>query len=365
MSQSPAATKSPSPVSVEEQPWGRTPEGTPVKLYTFKNRHGVVVKVAEYGAIVTTIRVPDRDGNVGDVVLGFDNLERYLKGHPFFGAIAGRVANRIANGRFTLEGNDYTLARNNGPNHLHGGLKGFDKKVWSSKIVPAGPCEASVEFRCFSADGEEGYPGNLTTAAVYTLTDGNELRIDYRATTDKATPVNLTNHSYFNLAGSGDVLGHELQIAADHFTPVDDGLIPTGEIRSVSGTALDFTRPQAIGARAARTGLKTPGYDHNYVLNSGGRTLALAATVYEPEYGRVMEVFTTEPGIQLYTGNNLDGSITGLGGVIYPRHSGFCLETQHFPDSINQPNFPSVVLRPGETFASTTVYQFSHRPAAG
>jgi len=346
-------------MSLEEKVFGRTPDGTSVKIYTLRNPHGVVVKVIEYGALVTELHAPDRAGKAGDVVLGFDNLDRYVKGHPFFGAIAGRVANRIASGRFTLDGKEYTLAKNNGPNHLHGGLKGFDKKVWKSKPLPATDHEVGVELSCFSPDGEEGYPGNLEVTVTYTLTDKSELRIDYRAKTDKATPVNLTNHSYFNLAGSGDVLGHELWLAAEQYTPTDEGLIPTGEIKSVKGTPLDFTKPTAMGARIDQTGLKPAGYDHNFVLSSGGKSLALAARVYEPKSGRVMEVLTTEPGVQLYTANGLDGSITGVGGVTYPRHGGFCLETQHFPDSINKPNFPSVVLRPGETFKSATVYKFS------
>jgi len=346
-------------MSLDEKIFGHMPDGAPVRIYWLKNRNGVVVKVAEYGAIITEIHAPDRDGKDGDVVLGFDNLDRYLKGHPFFGAIAGRVANRIANGRFTLDGKEYTLAKNNGPNHLHGGLKGFDKKLWKSKARPAGAHSVAVEMSCFSPDGEEGYPGNLTLTVVYTLTDRNELRIDYKATTDKATPVNFTNHSYFNLAGSGDILGHELWLNADNYTPTDEGLIPTGEIKSVKGTSLDFTKPTTIGARFNQTGLKPAGYDHNFVLNGGGKSLTLAARVYEPKSGRVMEVRTTEPGVQLYTANGLDGSITGVGGVKYPRHGGFCLETQHFPDSINKPNFPSVVLRRGNTFKSTTIYTLS------
>jgi aldose 1-epimerase len=346
-------------MSLDEKVFGRMPEGTSVKLYTLKNGNGMVVKITEYGALITELHSPDGNGKAGNVVLGFDNLDRYLKGHPFFGAIAGRVANRIADGRFTLEGKEYTLAKNNGPNHLHGGLKGFDKKVWKSKPIPATAHEVAVEFSCFSPDGEEGYPGNLTLSVVYTLTDKNELRIEYKATTDKATPVNFTNHSYFNLAGSGDILGHELWLAADNYTPTDEGLIPTGEIRSVKGTPLDFTQPITIGMRFNETGLKPAGYDHNFVLNGGDKSLALAARVSEPKTGRVMEVLTTEPGVQLYTANHMDGTITGVGGVSYPRHGGFCLETQHFPDSINKPNFPSVVLRPGATFKSTTVYRFS------
>jgi aldose 1-epimerase len=356
-----SATESKAIMTLDEKIFGHMPDGAPVKIYTLKNQNGVMVRITEYGAILTEIHAPDRRGNDGDVVLGFDSLDRYLKGHPFFGAIAGRVANRIAHGTFTLEGTQYTLARNNGPNHLHGGLKGFDKKVWKSKPLPATDHEVGVELSCFSADGEEGYPGNLNVKATYTLTDKNELRIDYQATTDKATPVNLTNHSYFNLAGSGDILGHELYLAADRYTPTDEGLIPTGEIKSVKGTPLDFTTPTSLGARFTQTGLKPAGYDHNFVLNSGGKSLALAARVYEPGSGRVMEVLTTEPGVQLYTANGLDGSVTGVGGVVYPRHGGFCLETQHYPDAINKPNFPSVLLRPGETFKSTTIYKFSSR----
>jgi aldose 1-epimerase len=346
-------------MSLDEKIFGSMPDGTPVKLYTLKNPNGVTVRITEFGAIITEIHAPDRSGKDADVVLGFDNLDRYVKGHPFFGAIAGRVANRIANGRFTLDGKEYTLAKNNGPNHLHGGLKGFDKKIWKSVTRPATEHEVGVELSCFSPDGEEGYPGNLNVTVTYTLTEKNELRIDYKATTDKDTPVNLTNHSYFNLAGSGDVLGHELWLAAEKYTPTDEGLIPTGEIKSVRGTPLDFTKATAIGARYQQTGLKPAGYDHNFVLNGGSKSLVLAARVIEPRSGRVMEVFTTEPGAQLYTANGLDGSIAGVGGVTYPRHGGFCLETQHFPDSINKPNFPSVVLRPGETFKSTTIYKFS------
>jgi aldose 1-epimerase len=346
-------------MTVEESVFGQMPDGTPVKLYVLKNPMGMVAKVTEYGLIITELRVPDRQGKIGNVVLGFDSLERYLKGHPFFGAIAGRVANRIANARFALDGKEYTLAKNNGPHHIHGGLKGFDKKVWKSRPLPCTAKEAAVEFSCLSPDGEEGYPGNLSVTVTYTLTDNNELRIDYRATTDKPTPVNLTNHSYFNLAGSGDISGHELMLMADHYTPADEGLIPTGEIASVKGTPLDFTKPMPIGARMSQTGLKPAGYDHNFVLNSGGKSLALAARVYEPASGRVMEMFTTEPGVQLYTANHMDGSVTGIGGVVYPRHGGFCLETQHYPDSINKPSFPSVVLRPGQTYKTTTAFRFS------
>jgi aldose 1-epimerase len=346
-------------ITIESRDFGTAPDGSPVKLYTLANAKGVVVKVTDFGLILTEIHTPDRNGKSGDIVLGFDNLERYLKGHPFFGAIAGRVANRIAKGKFSLDGKDYTLAVNNGPNHLHGGLKGFDKKVWKSKALPATEREGGVEFTYTSVDGEEGYPGNLSVKVVYTLTADSELRIDYTATTDKATPINLTNHSYFNLAGEGDVLGHELWLAADNYTPTDEGLIPTGEIRSVKGTPLDFTTATAIGARYQQTGLKPGGYDHNFVLNSGGKSLALAARMHEPKSGRVLEVLTTEPGVQLYTAIHMDGSIKGVGGVTYPRYGGFCLETQHYPDSINKPSFPSVVLRPGQTYKTTTVFKFS------
>ncbi len=337
--------------------FGKLSDGRPVKLYTLRNPSGVTVKIIEYGLIVTELHAPDRDGKPGNVVLGFDNLDRYLKGHPFFGAIAGRVANRIGGAKFTIDGRQYTVAKNNGPNHLHGGLKGFDKKLWKSKPLPATATEVAVEFEYTSPDGEGGYPGNLRVTVRYSLTDQNELRIDYTATTDKPTPVNLTNHSYFNLAGQDDVLGHELMIAADFYTPTDEGLIPTGEIRAVRGTSLDFTTPTLVGARAQQTGLVPPGYDHNFVLRGGGQSLALAARAREPKSGRVLEVITTEPGIQLYTANGMDGSIVGTGGVRYPRHAGFCLETQHYPDSINKPHFPPVLLRPSLTYSSTTVFK--------
>ena len=346
-------------MKLEQRLFGTTPDGTAVKIYTLANRQGMVAKITEYGAILTELWVPDRNGKPGDVVLGFDNLERYVKGHPFFGAIAGRVANRIAKGKFTLDGREYTLAVNNAPNHLHGGLKGFDKKVWHSRPLHGMENEVAVEFSYTSPDGEEGYPGTLNVKVVYTLTDDNELRIDYTATTDKPTIVNLTNHSYFNLAESGSILEHRLLLNAERYTAADETLIPTGEILSVKGTGLDFTEPRRIGERIADYLSFAKGYDHNFVLDSGGKSLARCARVQDPSSGRVMEVWTTEPGVQLYCGNHLDGSLTGVGGVVYKQHTGFCLETQHFPDSINHPNFPSVVLRPGQTFRSTTAYKFA------
>ena len=344
--------------NIQKAAFGRLPDGMAVDLYTLTNANGLVAKVMNYGTIITELHVPDRKGVLGDVVLGFDNLAQYAKGHPCFGCTVGRVANRIAKGRFTLDGKTYVLAVNNGPNHLHGGLKGFDKKVWKAEPQSG----AAVKFAYTSPDGEEGYPGTLAVAVTMTLTDANELRLDYRATTDRATPVNLTNHSYFNLAGQEDVLRHELMIAADNYTPTDSTLIPTGEIKPVKGTPLDFTRPAAIGSRISQLHTVPLGYDHNFVLNGGGKRLALAARVYEPESGRVMEVHTTEPGVQLYTANSLDGSLTGKRGVVYRQHGGFCLEMEHFPDSVNQPKFPSVILRPDQIYRQTTVHKFSTHP---
>lgn len=337
--------------------FGRLRDGTAVDLYTLTNAHGLSAKITNYGTIITELHVPDRHGQFGDIVLGFDKLDPYLKGHPYFGCTVGRYANRIANGRFQLDGKMYQLAVNNGPNHLHGGLKGFDKVVWKAEPLPG----AAVKFDYSSPDGEENYPGKLDVSVVMTLTDDNELRLGYTAVTDKPTPVNLTNHSYFNLFGQGEVLGHELMLVADRYTPTDATLIPTGEIRGVQGTAMDFTRPRLIGALIAEVGNEEAGYDHNYVLNSGGGSLALAARAYEPRSGRVMEAYTTQPGVQLYTANYLDGSLVGKGGIVYGRQHAFCLETQHFPDSVNHPNFPSTILRPGATFRQTTVYKFAVR----
>ncbi len=346
-------------MKIESNVFGNTPEGREALIYTLRNPRGMVAKVTEYGAILTELWVPDRNGRADNVVLGFDNLARYLKGHPYFGATTGRVANRIAKGTFTLEGREYTLATNNGPNHLHGGTVGFDKRLWKSRALPATDKEAAVEFSYVSPDGEEGYPGTLTVKVVYTLTADNELRIDYTATTDKATLVNLTNHSYYNLAGSGSVLEHLLTLNADRYTPTDSGLIPTGEIAPVQGTGLDFTKSTPLGTRIGEFMALAKGYDHNFVINGGGGKLTWCARVEEPKSGRVMEVWTTEPGVQLYTANHLDGSITGLGGVAYRQHGGFCLETQHFPDAIHHPDFPSVVLRPGQTYHTSTVHKFS------
>ncbi|MBP8260060.1 MAG: galactose mutarotase [Verrucomicrobia bacterium] len=343
---------------VEKSSFGRTPDGVEIELYTLTNARGAIAKVITYGATLTELWVPDRSGKLGDVILGFDRLDGYLGEHPYFGSTVGRVANRIAKGRFTLDGRSYQLACNDGPNHLHGGPQGFHRKVWKAEPA-ARRGAASVRLVYTSPDGEEGYPGNLTATVTYTLTDRNELRIDYEATTDKATPINLTNHSYFNLAGEGDILAHQMMIAADRFTPVDDTLIPTGKLQPVQGTPMDFTRPMAIGSRIDQLTNNPRGYDHNYVLNSGGGRLARALRVSDPHSGRVMEVRTTEPGIQFYSGNFLDGTIRGKYGRVYPKHAAFCVEADHFPDSANQPAFPPTILRPGKTYRQTTIHRFS------
>ncbi len=349
---------------VTSQAWGKTPEGAEVNLYTLTNAKGVEARIMNYGAILVSLKVPDRQGTLSDIVLGFDSLDPYLKENPHFGAVVGRYGNRIAKGHFTLEGKEYKLAINNGANSLHGGIKGFDKQLWTGKTMETkdGP---AVQLTYVSKDGEEGYPGTLTSTVTYTLTGTNELRIHYQATTDKPTVVNLTNHSYFNLAGAGngDILGHLLTLHADRFTPVDSGLIPTGELRSVEGTPFDFRKPTAIGARINNTSdeqIKAGGgYDHNFVLNGTAGTLRPAARVSDPTTGRVMEVLTTEPGVQFYTGNFLDGTITGKGGKVYNKRAAFCLETQHYPDSPNQPKFPSTELKPGGKYDTTTVFRFS------
>jgi len=346
--------------------FGVTPEGVPVDLYTLTGASGVEVRAMTYGGIILSLRVPDRDGHLGDVVLGYDALDGYLKASPYFGAIIGRYGNRIGGAKFTLDKQEYTLAANNGPNALHGGLKGFDKVVWKAESFKNDD-GVGVVFSYTSPDGEEGYPGKLEATVTYTLTDAGELVFEYHAVTDEATPVNLTQHTYFNLAGhgTGDILGHELMLNASHFTPVDSTLIPTGEIRSVEGTPFDFRTPTAIGARIEKDDEQIRfggGYDHNFVLDRDeGDALVLAARVYEPTSGRGMEVSTTEPGVQFYSGNFLDGSITGKEGHVYKHRTGLCLETQHYPDSPNRPDFPSTILRPGEDYRSRTVYTFSVR----
>ena len=349
-------------MKIDKEAYGEV-DGKPVDLYTLTNANGVEMKVTNYGGIVTSLKVPDKYRNLGDVVLGYDNLQDYVKSNPYFGCIVGRYGNRIGKAKFTLNGVGYTLAKNNGDNSLHGGIKGFDKVVWDAQAM-VGADSVSVEFKYMSKDGEEGFPGNLSVTVTYALTNDDELKIDYLAATDEVTVVNLTHHSYFNLAGagSGDILGHELMLAADKFTPVDEGLIPTGELRPVAGTPMDFTQPTVIGDRINQDYEQLvfgKGYDHNWVLNSGGGSMALAASVYEPKTGRMMKVYTTEPGMQFYAGNFLDGSNIGKGGKAYEFRNGFCLETQHFPDSPNKPDFPSTVLKPGEEYKTTTIYKFS------
>ncbi len=358
-------------MSVQTETFGKMPNGNQVDLYTLTNLNGLRARITNYGAILVSIEVPDRDGRLADVTLGFDTLDGYLKEHPYFGAIVGRYANRIGKGKFVLNGVEYKLAVNNGPNHLHGGIKGFDKVLWKLEDISAESDKAFVRLSYLSKDGEEGYPGRLACTVTYMLTKDDELKISYEAKTDKTTVINLTNHTYWNLAGqgNGDVLGHELILNADKYTPVDNDLIPTGEIKSVKDSPMDFTKPMTIGSRIKQVG---NGYDHNYVLNpsttlridgeqsrtinSGGGVLALAARVYEPTSGRVMEILTTEPGVQFYTANWLSGS--GKSGKVYKKHYAFCLETQHFPDSPNKPEFPSVVLNPGQKYSSETIHKF-------
>jgi aldose 1-epimerase len=358
-SPSPAATSSSAiPANVVMRaPFGKTDEGTAVEIFTLKNENGIEVAIMSYGATIKSIKTPDRNGAFADVVLGFDTLDGYLGEHPYFGGAIGRYANRIALGRFRIDNIPFRLHMNNGPNHLHGGERGFDKYVWDAEELSGN----SVRFSRVSPDREEGYPGTLQVAVVYSLTNYNELILEYQATTDLPTHVNLTNHSYFNLAGGGDVLGHQLTINADRYTPVDRSSIPNGLLAPVRDTPFDFRKPALIGARIAADHPQIAhgrGYDHNFVLNRKGDGLTLAARVVEPASGRVLEVATTEPGMQFYTGNFLDGKIVGKGGVAYERHAGFCLETQHYPDTPNKPDFPSTVLRPGETYSSRTVFKF-------
>jgi len=354
--------------SITSQPFGNAPSGEAVELYTLTNAAGMTARIMTYGGVLVSLDVPDRTGAMGDVVLGFDSLAGYVKGSPYFGAIVGRYGNRIAKGKFTIDGTHYQLAINNGPNALHGGLQGFDKVVWQAKPV-TGDSAVSLVLTHTSLDGDQGYPGTLQVTVTYTLMPDNALGIEYRATTDKATPINLTNHSYFNLAGAGtgDILHTVLRINADDYTPVDSTLIPTGQIAEVAGTPLDFRRDTAIGARIdeANVQLKNAGgYDHNFVLNGTDAMdgLPLAATAMDPSSGRVLSVYTSEPGVQFYTGNFLDGTLTGKQGHVYLRRYGFCLETQHFPDSPNHANFPSAILRPGTTYQSHTVFRFSVAP---
>jgi aldose 1-epimerase len=331
--------------------FGKLPDGTQVEQFTLTNANSLVCKLFNYGVTIASLEVPDAKGKLANVILGFDDLDGYLQ-NTFFGPVCGRVANRIGGAKFTLDGKTYALTANEGKNQLHGGKRGFDKIVWSAKPLADG----SMEFSHTSRDGDEGYPGNLEAKVLVTLTDDNELRLDYTATTDKPTPVNLTSHGYYNLAGGGDVLGHELMLAADFYTPADAQLIPTGEIKSVKGTPLDFTTPALIGS-----GIKEArGYDCNFAINGGGGKLALAARVREPKSGRIMEAWTTQPGVQFYTANHFNG-IPGRGGARYEKFGAFCLETQHFPDSVNKPQFPSTILHPGETYRQSCVYKFPVR----
>ncbi|OON65605.1 aldose epimerase family protein [Hymenobacter sp. CRA2] len=344
--------------SITAAEFGQLPDGQAVQLFTLTNGQGLEARISTYGGIVTHLLAPDKNGQPGDVVLGFDSVEGYLseayqEAGPYFGALIGRYGNRIREGRFSLDGQEYTLATNNGPNHLHGGLKGFDKVVWQAEVL-VDPMPG-LRLTYISANGEEGYPGTLTVSVVYMLTPDNGLRISYAATTDQATVLNLTNHSYFNLSAgaSADVLGHELQLHAGRYTVVDDTLIPTGELRPVAGSPFDFSSPHAIGTRI---GDVPGGYDHNWVLD--GEDFRLVATAHEPTSGRTLEVYTDQPGVQFYSGNFLAGTLTGKHGTVYGKHAGFCLETQHFPDSPNQPEFTSTVLRPEELFSSVTEYRF-------
>ena len=345
---------------LSEKPFGKTAANEPVTLYTLKNTQGMEVHIMNYGAIITKIIVPDKNEVMEDVVLGFENVADYIKDSPYFGAIVGRYGNRIAGGKFSLDGKSYTLAAQNNGQHLHGGLKGFDKKVWKT----IGKKDGSITLSYLSVDGEEGFPGNLEIQVTYTLNEDNAISMDYIAKTDQATVLNICNHSYFNLSGNAkrDVLDHVIQLNAPHFIPVDKVLIPTGEVKSVKGGPFDFTSPKKIGLdiNAANEQIAFgSGYDHCYAFDKAPGAYGKIARVEDPISGRIMEVFTTEPGVQFYTGNHLNGRLTGKNGAVYTKRSGFCLETQHYPDSPNKPNFPSTVLRPGETYTSKTVYQFS------
>lgn len=360
-----SSTSTPMPLAqtrVTLAPFARTPDDQNVDVITLRNQNGVEIRVMTYGATILSIKTPDKSGQIDDVTLGFDTFAPYIDKSPYFGAVVGRYGNRIAKGKFTLDGQTYTLATNNGPNHLHGGTNGFDKRIWTADPFQNGS-GVGVKLAYVSADGEEGYPGKLTAQVTYTLADDNRLIVDYRATTDKATVLNLTQHTYWNLAGAkaNDILGHVLMLNADRYTPVDDTLIPTGELASVEGTPFDFRTPTAVGARINEDNeqlKRGKGYDHNWVLTRQVDGLSVAARVVEPTTGRTLEVSTTEPGIQFYSGNFLDGTITGKSGRVYALRSGFCLETQHFPDSPNHPNFPSTILRPGQEYKTQTVFTF-------
>jgi aldose 1-epimerase len=354
------------PTRVTQAPFGRLPDGTVIDGYTIRNPRGTTMHVMTYGATITALRTADRQGHFDDIVLGFDSVEGYLDDPPYFGAIVGRYANRIAKGRFTLNGHTYQLPINNGPNSLHGGTRGFDKVVWRATPFE-NDSSAGLVLTHVSPDGDNGYPGRVEVRVTYTLTDSDELIVDYGATTSKATPINLSQHSYFNLSGDGtrDILDHVLELEASHYTPVDSTLIPTGELAPVEGTPFDFRTPTPIGERIEQANQQLQfgrGYDHNFVLDRSGAPLSHAARVVEPTTGRMLDIYTDQPGVQFYSGNFLDGTIKGKGGKVYRHRYGFCLETQHYPDSPNHPNFPSTILRPGEKFVSRTVFRFGVRP---
>jgi aldose 1-epimerase len=347
--------------SIMREPFGTAPDGQPVEIFTLRNKNGIEARIMTYGGILVSLKTPDRSGALGDIVLGYDNLDSYVKNSPYFGALIGRYGNRIAKGHFSLDGSEYTLATNNYPNALHGGDKGFDKHVWTA-TVPTDTHNPMLILKYLSKDGEEGYPGNMEVTATYTLQPDNTLRLEYRATTDKDTVANLTEHSYFNLAGHGTILNHLVQIFANDYTPVDSTLIPTGQLAPVEGTPFDFRKPAAIGARIGEDNEQLKfggGYDHNWVINKPFGEMGLMARVVDPESGRVLEISSTEPGLQFYSGNFLDGTITGKGGRVYEHRAAFCMEPQHYPDSPNHPDFPTTELKPGQVYHNTILYHFS------